>query len=403
MNAIDFNLINEDFFNFVQANRNSDPIKLRLKRHSGVSFDMDLAITQIECRNKVRKKLPEISGLDGFLFPSVLSTEQCTAEPVARLHAEIVGKTGSVLDMTAGLCIDSFYISKNADRLTALEINDTTAEISRHNMARLAGNVEVLHCDSTEYIRNCDRRFDAIFIDPARRADNGMRTFGFTDCKPDLLSLLPDIKAHTPVLYIKASPMLDISQSVKELGYDVSDIWVTSLNNECKELFFKTVFGSNTVNPVIHCINISSNGEQPEFAFTLNDGNAATEYATIPSGYLYEPNASIMKTNSFAAIPEAFPGIKKIAPNSHLFTADNLIDNFPGRMFKISGVHRLKDPLLKAALKGISQANVSVRNFPVTAEQLKKRLKLRDGGDIYIFGTTLLSGDTCLLLCQKIG
>ena len=406
--------INDNFFTFIEEHEGDDVEKLRLKRFSNHDFDTSFAITQIECRKKIRKKLPEIYGNKRFLFPSVLSTEQCTSEVVAKYHATIIGEVDSFLDMTGGLCIDDYYIADNVKELLSIEKNEHTADISRYNMSEMRKNISVISGDSAEYLRGDVRRYDAIYIDPARRGVNQSRMFGLSDCEPNIIPLLSLIKSHTDVLYVKASPMLDITQMLREVS-DVTDIWVISLRNECKELFFKLDFALNkrfTIeesadniyeSPKVHCINFVDENTMQELNYSYLRDKTTSDIiiSDCVKQYIYEPNASIMKANAFGEVCSRYK-VDKVAVNSHLFTSGELVHDFPGRIFQVEDVIPFKDNLLKKALKGIKRINVSVRNFKLTAEQLKKRLKVCDGGSKYLFGTTDAGGEMKVLLCSKI-
>lgn len=406
--------INDNFFTFIEEHEDDDVEKLRLKRFSNHDFDTSFAITQIECRKKIRKKLPEIYGKKRFLFPSVLSTEQCTSEVVAKYHATIIGEVDSFLDMTGGLCIDDYYIADNVKELLSIEKNEHTADISRYNMSEMRKNISVISGDSAEYLRGDVRRYDAIYIDPARRGVNQSRMFGLSDCEPNIIPLLSLIKSHTDVLYVKASPMLDITQMLRDVS-DVTDIWVISLRNECKELFFKLDFALNkrfTIeesadniyeSPKVHCINFVDENTMQELNYSYLRDKTTSDIiiSDCVKQYIYEPNASIMKANAFGEVCSRYK-VDKVAVNSHLFTSGELVHDFPGRIFQVEDVIPFKDNLLKKALKGIKRINVSVRNFKLTAEQLKKRLKVCDGGSKYLFGTTDAGGEMKVLLCSKI-
>ncbi|MGN1239050.1 MAG: hypothetical protein ACI4UW_09000, partial [Muribaculaceae bacterium] len=223
---------NEAMFRFIREHIDDDVNKLRLKRCPQAEFDVDFAITQIECRKRIRRKLPEIYDDGRFLFPSLLSTEQATCETIARYHAAIVGEVDCVLDMTAGLCIDDYYIANVAKHVVSIELNETIAAVSRYNMSRLRSNIEVVQGNSIDYITSecVGRRFDAVFVDPARRASNQSRVYGLADCEPDILSLLPALSRITPILYVKASPMLDVTQVLRDVPW-VTDVWIVSLRN----------------------------------------------------------------------------------------------------------------------------------------------------------------------------
>ena len=183
---------NQDYLEFMKNNLNANTNALRLKKFNDVSFDSKFAILQIDCKQRIKKKLPEIFDNNLFLFPNIISTEQCTAETIAKFHASLISSDDSVLDLTAGLCIDAYYISKNAKNVTAIEINEETAIVSKFNMQNFTKNVSVINKDCVEYISNCTDKFNIIFIDPARRGENNKRLFGFADCLPNILELIPE-------------------------------------------------------------------------------------------------------------------------------------------------------------------------------------------------------------------
>lgn len=401
MSKIDLNKINAEFYDFIKKNENADINKLRLKKYSEASFDVQLAITQIECRKKIKRKLPEIYSSPRFIFPSILATEQCTCEIIAKLHAEIIGQLNSMLDMTSGLGIDDYYISKKVKHLTAIELNQDTADTLKYNMGIYAKNITVLDCNSVEYIENCAKNFDVIFIDPARRGDNNSRLFGIKDCEPNIIPIIPHIKKIADTLYVKASPMIDLTESLRELP-NVTDVWIVSLKNECKELFFKINFKGNSSSTNIHCLNYVSEGLCQELNYIFEDGiESLDSYSEQIKKYLYEPNASLMKAHAFNVISDKYPKMAKLATNSHLFTSDTLYPTFPGRIFNVVSSFPFKDKIIKKELKGTQQINVSVRNFKLSAEQLKQRLKLKDGGDKYLFGTTTYSEEMIIIICVK--
>ncbi|MGN1246881.1 MAG: SAM-dependent methyltransferase [Muribaculaceae bacterium] len=411
---MDITRINDEFFSFVAEHEDDDVNRLRLKRWRDVEIDVEFAITQIECRKRIRRKLPEIYAEHSFLFPSVLSTEQATCEEIAKYHAEIVGDVGRLLDMTAGLCIDDYYMSVRASQVVAIEMNEVTAAVSGYNMGRFRDNIEVIHGDSIDYIeRQPAGSFDAVFIDPARRGSNQSRVYGLADCEPNVLTLVQPISVVAPVLYVKASPMLDVTQVLREVP-GVSDVWVVSQRNECKELFFKVDLKRGNCEKMvdggddcrsgdveIHCVNFGVGGSREELSlpYSALHGRQCAMAAQVGL-YVYEPNASIMKVGAFAELGELY-GVEKIAAHSHLFTADMLRDDFPGRVFVVECVIPFKEKVVKAALKGEKRMNVSVRNFKLTAEQLKNRLKLSDGGDKYLIGTTLADGSLVVIVCHK--
>lgn len=393
---------NPKFQEFIKENINSDTNKLRLKKFKECSFDVKFAILQIECKNRIKKKLPEIYQSNSFFFPNILSTEQCTAQEIAQFHAKLLSSQDTVLDMTAGLCIDTYYISKSVKHVTAFEINKETALIADFNMKYHTDNVIVLCQDSTEFMQTCSQQYDVIFIDPARRDNNNKRLFGLSDCKPNIIEQIPILKTIGKTLYIKASPMIDISQSVKDLNNCVSDIWIIGINNECKELLFKVDLKCNdTVNANIHTINFDDSEIQTltKSISTSRQKHNHTLYNN--ECYLYEPNRCIMKAQIFDTLENTYQ-VSQIQKNSHLFISNEYIPKFPGRKFQIIDIIPFKNNEIKNITKKHPQINVSVRNFKLSADELKKRLKVKDGGNQYLFGTTDNNDNAILIICDKI-
>lgn len=344
---------------------------------------------QEECRERCSSKLSETLKCKAFRFPTLLSAEQATSDALAALHADLIGRDDAVLDMTCGLGIDAFHIARVCKTVTAIDIDCSVAEAARHNVSALGlTNIEILCADSVEWLKLNDRHFDVIFIDPARRAADGGRIFALSQCHPDVVSILPLLRERASKVIIKASPMLDVSRTLSELGGD-ADIIIYGAFGECKEL-----------TAIIPGSGIISVGD---FSFSIDQERRATvKFADINelNGFLYEPSASIMKAGSFKLLSERFK-ISKLDRNTHLYCADNLVDNFPGRRMKITAVYRMSNKSVRE-LSGI-EADVAVRNFPMSAEALRKKLKIKRGGDgnIRLYGTTV-SGEKMLILTESL-
>lgn len=391
--------LSSDFFSFIEEHINDDPNLLRLKNFKGKNFDVKFAILQIECLQRIKHKLPELYNTRKFLFSSVLATEQCTSEKIAKFHASLFNQSDSVLDMTAGLCVDSFYLASKVSKVTSIEISPETAEIAKFNMNKNSPNVKVFCCDSIEYI-NDNTKFDAIFVDPARRGENNKRLFAISDCSPNIIANLQRIQKVAKVLYVKTSPMIDITKSIIDIP-QTSDIWIISINNECKELLFKVDLEEkdDRPTPIIHTINYEGENIQ-EFSFTFT--NYIEKYGEILcNSYLYEPNSSLMKSGRTSALHEKYD-ISKLNPNTHLFTSTNYYDEFPGRKFKIISIIPFKSKEIKFVSKSYPQINVSTRNFIMKSEELKKKLKIKDGGNKYLFGVKDINNALQILICEKI-
>lgn len=385
----------EEMWGYVAANAGADTLKLMLKSEPDLPFDKRFAVMQIECRKKAKNKIPELLANERFLFPKAISAEQCTHQQVAQFHASLFQSTDSVLDMTMGLGVDSYYISQRVASLKAIELDEEIAVAGAHNYA-----FTVVNADSVAWLAQTDERFDAVFIDPARRGDGGVRLYGLADCAPDVLDILPTIKAHAKRLYIKASPMIDVTQSMRDLAPHLTDVWAVSVKNECKELFFEVDFGVGCADVQLHALNFEAGGTQE---FAVDSAALAVEgsYGSPSAGqYLYEPNASVMKVGAFAALTRQFP-IQQIAKNSHLYYSDDFEEDFPGRKFVIDSIIPFLGKEAKAVGKQHKQLNIATRNFRLSPDELKKRLKVRDGGDCYLFATTLANAEQVLLLTRK--
>lgn len=394
--------VDEAMFNYIAHNIDADTVKLLLKNEPLLTFDKSFAILQIECRRKTNHKIPELLEDQHFLFPRAISAEQCTHQVVAQFHATQFSNTDRVLDMTMGLGIDAYYIAQRASHVTTIELDPEIANVGKYNYGRLCAGLNIVEGDSVEFLNNLsqDDSFDAIFIDPARRDNHGKRVYGLADCCPDVLTLLPTIERHAKCLYIKASPMLDVTQSVRELGSALSDVWAISVGNECKELFFNLDFEAETNSVNLHALNYDG-GQWHKFTTSLtHKPTSASEKLPQPGMFLYEPNASIMKLGCHSDVQHHY-GLSAIANSSHLYINTVPVNDFPGRHFVITQVIPFKSKEIKRFASQHQQINVATRNFRLSADQLKQRLNVQDGGNLYLFATTLASGDQVLLLCKK--
>lgn len=348
---------------------------LRLKA-AGDADKLD-RILQEECRERCSSKLSDTLKNEGFRFPTLLSAEQSSSDALAEAHAGLVDEGCTVLDMTCGLGIDAFHVARKAAHVTVVDIEPTIAEAARHNADVLGlDNIEVICADSVEWLRNSDRRFDVIFIDPARRADNGGRLYALSACRPEVVAILPLLRGHASKIIIKASPMLDPAQMLSELGGD-ADIIVFGTSGECKELT-AVIPGSGRITA-------------GDITFTAGEEHEAiADYAVADdiNGYIYEPSAIVMKAAPYKLISSRY-GLLKLDRNTHLYSSDRLAADFPGRIYKIDKVLKMGNKAVRE-LSGI-EADVAVRNFPMTADALKKKLKIKRGGDgrKRLFGVTV--------------
>ena len=381
---------------FIEQHRNEDVRTLALQAKRYPAVDMREAVAQIEGWQHACDKLPAWADTKGIIYPPKISMEQCSSEHTARYKASLVGGK-RFADMTGGFGIDFSYMSRGFDEAFYIERNEKLCEIARANFSLLGLNhVTVINGNSEDVLASLPQ-LDCIFIDPARRDGDGRKVVALSDCEPNVVELEEHMLAKASQIMIKCSPMLDITFACRQLK-SVEAVHVVAVNNECKELLF-VLRRNNACDCSIHCVNILKDGMQ-QFVFAQADEtSSAIAYSNGVGKYLYEPNSAIQKAGCSRALAERF-GIKKLHANSQVYTADILVADFPGRVFEVVDVLGFSKADIKKA-QALQKANITVRNFPESVQQLRKRLKLADGGDCYIFATTLADERKVLVICKK--
>ncbi|MDE7451903.1 MAG: class I SAM-dependent methyltransferase [Paramuribaculum sp.] len=375
----------------LNAKANASALRLKYAGDSQKSF----AILQIECRRKAATKLNETLACREFIFPTSLSAEQCTSDILAHFHASLV-KGDSVLDMTAGLCIDAFNVAREVRHIIAIERNEILTEAAETNAEALGiNNIEIINADSVGWLQATDRRFDTIFIDPARRGEGGKRIFALSDCEPDVVELLPLIRQKCSRLIVKASPMLDISSVISSLGSETT-IYITGSPTECKEVVAVVDFGSSAI-PSINAVTLSSTVDS-RFSFTEQEEREAIPSYSYPMAamYLYEPYPAAMKSGGFSLMSSRF-GAYKLDKNTHLYISEKTIENFPGERFRILEVHPFSKQVVKSFTEKYPEINISTRNFILKPTELAKKLKIKEGGILRLFAVKALN-ELCLII-----
>ena len=396
--------MNRATFDFIRQHADADVRQLALQGTKDPEVNLTFALEQIAGRQKARTKLPSWAANDGIIYPPHLSMEQCSSETTALYKARLADRGETYVDLTGGFGVDFYFMSQGFSKRIYVEQNADLCTIVEHNMQALGLQSAVVCSQTAEYLSSMPHA-DVVYLDPARRNEHGGRTYSIEDCSPNVLELMPRLMEKAERVILKLSPMLDWHQAVEALK-SVSEVHIVSVNNECKELLL--VLGRQTSETLrLVCVNGESTFEIIPTVGT-NSSQAGNkqfprwELSSIrdQSLCLYEPNASIMKSGCFATLEERFP-IQQIGPNSHLFISADEIHDFPGRSFEILAVSSMNKRELKEALKGIDRANIAVRNFPLSVAELRKRLKLKDGGEVYIFATTVGSDGHQLLVCRK--
>ena len=389
-----------DIQSFVKEHRNDNVCELALRAHTFSATDFKYALQQIEGWQRAQKKLPTWAQTDGIQFPPHLNMEQCSSELTARYKSEIVDGGENVTDLTAGFGVDAAMIGKKFGCLTYVDQSEALCKIASNNLPLLGvKNVHVI-CGTAEVILQTLPHQNLIFIDPARRDANGGKVVSIADCTPNVALIQERLMEHADMVMVKLSPMLDVRNMERDL-HMVGEIHIVSVDNECKELLVKMQHDCSAVR--IYCVNLLSSGDKDVFTFTRDEERVAEcKYTTEMGKYIYEPNASIMKAGCYKTLASRF-GLVKLHPNSHLYTSfeDEPVRNFPGRCFKVEIFSTLNKKSVKTVLGGIEKANLTVRNFPMSVAELRKKIKLREGGDLYLFATTMADEKKVLIISSS--
>ncbi len=372
---------------FIRENESVDEKKLLLSRKEILGIPTTIIANQISGRRKAELKLPTWHQTKGIVYHSNLAIEQSSSEATARFKTQILNNLlksrKSMADLTGGFGVDSFFFSKIFDQIDYIEPNKQLVEIVTHNHCQLQA-INIQHHTQTaeEFLNDTGTQFDLIFLDPSRRDQSNRKVFRLIDCVPNILELQSMIFEKTNQFLLKASSLLDIQQGLREMTH-VKKVFVVSVENECKELLF---FADQNFSgePIIEAVDLDRWGEVKEtFAFLASDEKKSEALFSKPLTYLYEPNSSLLKAGAFKLISSSF-NFFKLHTNTHLYTSQELIPNFPGRIFKIETIDPT-DKELKMLLPN-GKANVATRNYPLSAEGLKKKLKLKDGGEKFVIG-----------------
>ncbi|MDR1341810.1 MAG: class I SAM-dependent methyltransferase [Prevotellaceae bacterium] len=385
------------FRSFVRAHADDDVHALLLHKSVPPGVDVRFAAQQIEGRQKAREKLPALAANPDFIFPAKLAMEQCSSESTARYKARLLAGR-AVADVTGGLGVDALYAAGCAASVCYVEKSEALCALARHNFSALGvKNVEV-HCgDGIRFLQDSLRHFDAVCVDPSRRSADRSRQTLLANCEPDVLLHQDFLLSRADMLLLKASPMLDVAQALREL-HGVCEVHVVAVKNDCKELLL-VCRREASAEPLIRCANILP-GHVQQLDFRLSEERAAAaRYADKLRRYLYEPNVTLLKAGAFK-LPCARLGVEKLHPDTHLYTSDSLLPDFPGRAFEVEHVFSLGEQAFKLQVAG-SSANVAVRNFPLTVAEIRRKYKIGEGGSAYLFAATLRNGERRIIKAAK--
>ena len=417
-------MMNQATQDFIRQHQDEDVRQLAFLGSKNPEVDMPFALDQIRGRKMARAKLPLWANIDGIIYPPHISMEQCSSESTALYKAELAARLFGLMassfseeigfvDLTGGFGVDFSYIAARLGMSSMyVERQAHLCEAAKENFGRLGlKNAIVKNGDGIEVLHSL-KELKIIFIDPARRDDAGNKVVSLKDCTPDVTVLQEEMLSKADYVIIKLSPMLDWHRAISELSY-VREVHIISVNNECKELLLvlsaRNMGGmeaSSADGEVKHAGNLRIYCINDVQSFVCEDLDMESSSVKIaPSTleemqYLYEPNASLMKAGCFGVLSERYDA-RMLSKNSHLFVSREPIAAFPGRSFRIIAVSSFNKKELKRHLSGITKANIATRNFPLSVAELRKRLKLKDGGETYIFATTLSDESHVLVITEK--
>ncbi len=361
------------------------------KKHP--DWDMVAIAQQVEGKQKAKNKLPTWFQQEGLLYPVRLSMEQCSSELTAQYKSKLC-KGENFIDLTGGFGVDSYFISQSFKKGVHCELNSELQAIVAHNFKTLEANIQSFNEDGLKHLQKTAEQFDLTYIDPARRGSANQKVIRLEDYTPNILEHLDLLFEKGKQILLKTAPLLDIKQVLSQLPH-IKEVHVVAVNNECKEVLY-LLDKEQTTSPTIHCVDLSKKN-QFDFLYQNEEAICSTE---LPLKYLYEPNVSILKAGAFNSIGNAFD-LQKLHPNSHLYTSNKLLNDFPGRRFFIEERTKLNKKELAILLPN-KKANITRRNFPLSVADIRKKTGLKEGGDKYLFATTLKDNKPTILVCSKI-
>lgn len=388
-------LLKPEIQDFINSKLNEDIQKLAFNKNPFPEYDWKAILNQIHAKQKAKQKLPTWFNSKNIIYPSTLSIEQTSSETLASYKSKLIsGK--SIIDLTGGFGIDAYYFSKQFEEVIHCEFNEELSEIVNSNSKKLeTNNITTYKGDSSETLKKLNKKFDWIYIDPARRNDTKQKVFLLKDCTPNITENLDFYFEFSNQILVKTAPILDISAGINELNF-VKKIYIVSLENEVKELLW--ILEKNYNKPIeLEAVNISKNGLNKNFTTTLED-DAYSDYSE-PKKFIYEPYTSLMKTGNFNKIGNHY-SLYKLHQHSHLYTNDNLIE-FPGRRFEIIQTLPYQKKEMKEVFEN-QKFNITIRNFPISVEEIRKKWKIKDGGSKFAFFTTNNKNEKIVLICKKI-
>ena len=372
---------------YLIENENDDIRSVILKHKEILGVPTSELFEQIATRRKAKDKLPLYYQTEGIVYPPQHNLEQSSSQRTASFKAEIVASLLKpdpiIADLAGGFGVDTYFLSKKAAKVHYIEANESLLQLARHNHELLrATNIEYHHSSAETFLASTREAFDLIYVDPSRKSEDKKKILLLDESSPNIVMLAKDVFSKTMSLLVKASPLLDIQAGIAKLPF-VRKVFVVSVKNECKEVLLQCEKGYEDT-PIVASVNLPGDADIESFEFTFPEERTVAISYGEPLTYLYEPNASILKAGAFKSVAARFR-ITKLQANTHLYTSDKLVENFPGKKFIIDRFVKPDPGALKTFFPD-GKANVTTRNYPLSAEALKKKTRLTDGGDKFLIG-----------------
>jgi hypothetical protein len=392
-------LLKDEVQQYIKDHQHDDPFLLSLQGNKNIHANKDFpwkeAIEQIQSLQKAKNKIPSWVTTKKIVWPAPLSVEQSSSEISAKFKADQI-EIESMADLTGGMGVDTSFFAEKVSEIHYVEVDEELAAVAEHNFNVLGKKNIIIHNQSAEgFIENCTLKLDLIYLDPSRR-DQSRKVFKLEDSTPNLYEIISKCHKIANQVMVKLSPMVDISLLI--LDFAPLKIWVISIKNEVKEVL--CLIEVAKANTSISAVDLAEHGENMHFEFTQEEEAAVQSEFSMPQKYLYEPSAGILKAGAFKLIGQRF-GLKKLNVSTHLYTSDELVIDFPGRIFLLKEQIRQDKKEIARHLPD-KKANIITRNYPLSPDQLKKKLNLKDGGENYLIGTTLMDGKKVLLWCERV-
>lgn len=389
-------ILTEAVQQYIQSKQDADPASLALSKSPFPEVTATELARQVDGRQRALKKIPALVDKATLYYPEKLNLEQSSSTETALFKAQLLAPQKTLIDLTGGFGIDAYYFASICQQVTHCERNEPLSDIVKHNFQALGLNNVTFHAgDGIAYLREGQQTYDYIYTDPSRRVKQ-QKVFKLADCEPNVVALQPLFFSKAPIIITKLAPLLDISLALQDLDH-VREVYIISMDNDCKELLFIQEQGY-TDEIKLHAVALSKDKPSKSFTFTQDEEKQADAPLGIPARYLYEPDVALTKAGAFKTVALRY-GLIKLHQHSHLYSSEQQVSDFMGKQFSIQKVTPFSSFKKENTL---NKANVISKNFPLKVEEIRKKMKIKDGGSVYLFFTTQADGSLIVIQAERI-